>query len=89
MDVNQFSGGHLPYMEIPVGLKSVSDNNDSGKTAYESLTETEKEHLLMKCKDAKTAGEKQKIVSNTLRDTDIKAVAEEEAASNSYKDSLK
>lgn len=89
MEMNQYSGdGHgLPYAGLPFGLQTIAAN--SAANGYDNLTEAEKEHLLMQCKDAKTVGAKQRIVANAVPDTDMKAIAEEEAVSNSYKDSLK
>ena len=89
MEMNQYSGdGHgLPYAGLPFGLQTIAAN--SAANGYDNLTEAEKEHLLMQCKDAKNMSEKQRIVANAVPDTDLKAVAEAEAVSNSYKDSLK
>ncbi len=91
MEMNQYSGdGHgLPYAGLPFGLQTVAANSALNGYSYENLTEAEKEHLLMQCKDAKSMGEKQRIVANAMPDTDLKAIAEEEAVSNSYKRSPK
>lgn len=86
--MNQYSGG-LPYAGFPLGQRLVPDVEGSFAQDYEDLSETEKEHLILKCKDAKTTEAMQKVVDSAVSDMDVKALAEEEAADNSYKDSLK
>lgn len=89
MDMNEYMGGGVPYAGFPLGAGLVFTDNDFSSQGYEDLTETEKEHLILKCKDAKTTEAKQKIVDSIISDTDVKALAEEEAVDNSYKDSMK
>lgn len=79
MDMNQFSGSGLPYAGflepglLPVGSEAAA------RQRYADLTETQKEHLLLKCKDAKTAQAMDRVVDSVLSDTDARAVAQEEA----------
>ena len=43
-----------------------------------SYSETEREHLIMRCKDAKSRQEMQKIVDSLVTDADVSAIAQEE-----------
>lgn len=86
MDTNgyMFGGGHGPHMSYPVGVGPLFPEGEPASHDYEDLTETEKEHLILQCKDAKTAGERQRIVDSVSTAIDAKGLAEEEAADNSY-----
>ena len=84
MDVNGYMGGGRPYAGYPAGEEPLLWEDESASQGYESLTETEKEHLILQCKDAKTAKEKQRIVDSVSADIDAKGLAEEEAADNRY-----
>ena len=48
---------------------------------YAALTEAEKEQLLLRCKDAKSKDEMQRIVDSLVPDTDVRAIMEEEKLS--------
>ena len=52
--------------------------NEHAMRNYASLSETEREHLIMRCKDAKSRDEMQKIVDSLVSDTDVSAIAAEE-----------
>ena len=86
MDVNGYMGGDLPYAGYSAGAGPLfqEGEEESASQGYESLTETEKEHLILQCKDAKTAKEKQRIVDSVSADIDAKGLAEEEAAANRF-----
>ena len=87
MDTNgyMFSGGvYGPYTSYPVGVAPLFLEDESAPQGYENLTEAEKEHLILQCKDAKTADERQRIMDSVSTDIDAKGLAEEEAADNSY-----
>ena len=47
---NQFSN-------MPLGLGMAVMMNEQAKAGFESLSEAEKEHIILKCKDAKTKEE--------------------------------
>lgn len=86
MDTNgyMFGGGPAPHMSYPVGAGPLFLEDGSAPQGYEDLTETEKEHLILQCKDAKTADDRQRIVGSVAADIDAKGLAEEEAAGNSF-----
>lgn len=87
MDMNGYNGyieGGLPYGDYPAGAGPLFTEEESASQGYESLTETEKEHLILQCKDAKTVKDKQRIMDSVSADIDAKGLAEEEAADNRY-----
>ena len=49
---------------LPLGLSMAILANDQTKSRYEGLSETEKEHLILKCKDAKNKAEMDRIVAS-------------------------
>lgn len=49
---------------LPLGLSMAVAMNDEAKAGYDGLSETEKEHLILKCKDAKTKEEMDRIVDS-------------------------
>ena len=89
MDMDFFTVGDRPYPGYPAGVGPLLGAEGTLSQGYEDLTETEKEHLIMQCKDARTTDDKQRIVDSKVSDMDAKALAEEETHDNSYKDSLK
>lgn len=78
MDMNDYTGSGLPYLGMPLGLAPMWAGNE-GPTfqSFDDMTEAEKEQLIMRCKAAKTVEEKQKILSETASDLDIRALADE------------
>ena len=86
MDTNgyMFGGGPAPHISYPVGAGPLFLEDDPAPQSYGNLTETEKEHLILQCKDAKTADDRQRIVDSVPADIDAKGLAEEEAADNSF-----
>ena len=49
---------------FPFGLGMVMMMNTSAREDYDRLSETEKEHLILKCKDAKTKEEMDRIIDS-------------------------
>ena len=84
MDLNGYIGGGLPYAGYPIGVGALFSEDEFALQGYENLTETEKEHLILQCKDAKTTDDKQRIVDSVSTDIDAKGLAEEESADNRY-----
>lgn len=84
MDINGYMGGNPPYTSYLAGEEPLLREDESAPQGYESLTETEKEHLILQCKDAKTVKDKQRIMDSVSADIDAKGLAEEEAADNRY-----
>lgn len=52
------------YPNLPLGLSMALMMNERAKEGYEGLSETEKEHIILKCKDAKTKAEMDKIIDS-------------------------
>ena len=52
------------FANLPVGLGIALIMNEHARADYEGLSETEKEHIIMKCKDAKTKAEMDKIIDS-------------------------
>lgn len=81
MDINGANGlaaGTLGMTDIPLGFGFALAANEDAMKSYASLSETEREHLLMRCKDAKSKSEMQKIVDSLVTDADVNAIAQEE-----------
>ena len=64
--------------DIPLGLGMNLMMNETAMQGYAGLTEAEKEHLIMRCRDAKSKGEMQKIVDDLAPGTDVQAIMDEE-----------
>lgn len=58
MDFNNQTGN------LPLGLSMAVAMNEQAKAGFDSLTEAEKEHLILKCKDAKSKEEMDRIISS-------------------------
>ena len=89
MDMNGYMGGTPPYSGYWAGEELLFREDEPASQGavpqgYESLTETEKEHLILQCKDAKTVKDKQRIMDSVSAEIDAKGLAEEEAADNRY-----
>lgn len=81
MDVNDTSStasGTLGMTDMPLGFGFALAMNEPAMKTYASLSESEREHLIMRCKDAKSKEEMQRIVDSLVSDTDVRAIAEEE-----------
>lgn len=73
MDSNDFTNNYsgTGFNNIPLGLGIPLAMNDGVREGFHNLTETEKEHIILKCKDARTKGEMEKIVDSlSERDRD-------------------
>ncbi len=82
MDSNEYLEGGLPYTGSPLGLGplwTLGENHPLKR--YEDMTETEKEHLIMRCKDEKTVEKKKEAAEKIGQDMDIRALADEAGAS--------
>ncbi len=80
MDINGISGEGLPMSAegIPVGFGMNLMRNEGAMQGYAGLTESEKEHLIMRCRDARSKSEMQKIVDDLAPGTDVEAIVDEE-----------
>lgn len=52
------------FSALPLGLGMALMMNERAKQGYESLTETEKEHIILRCRDAKSKAEMDKIIDS-------------------------
>lgn len=52
------------FSNLPVGLGMALIMNERARASYEGLSETEKEHIILKCKDARTKEEMDKIIDS-------------------------
>lgn len=52
------------FTDLPLGLGMALMMNERAMEGYEGLSETEKEHIIMKCKDAKSKSEMDKIIDS-------------------------
>ncbi|MCM1193109.1 MAG: hypothetical protein NC123_02320 [Butyrivibrio sp.] len=83
MDVNGVTGegygtGYGAGDLLPLGFGMNLMMNEGAMQGYAGLTESEKEHLLMRCRDARSKGEMQKIVDDLAPGTDVQAIMDEE-----------
>lgn len=52
------------YPNLPIGLSMALMMNERAQTGYDRLSEAEKEHIILKCKDARTKEEMDKIIDS-------------------------
>lgn len=84
MDINGANGitvAGMGQQEMPLGFGFALAANEPAMKGYAALTEAEKEQLLLRCKDAKSKDEMQRIVDSLVPDTDVRAIMEEEKLS--------
>ncbi len=56
------------FPDLPLGLGMGLTMNRHARDNFEGLSETEKEHIIFKCKDAKSKKEMDKIISSLSQD---------------------
>lgn len=78
MDINGISGDGYGTGELPMGFGMNLMQNEAAMRGYAGLTESEKEHLIMRCRDARSKDEMQKIVDDLAPGTDVQAIMDEE-----------
>ncbi|MCM1135769.1 MAG: hypothetical protein NC400_09375 [Clostridium sp.] len=67
------------FSNFPLGLGMALTMDRNARAGYDDLSETEKEHVILKCKDAKSKNEMDKIINSfagddvgdLLRDSEI------------------
>lgn len=52
------------FTALPLGLGMALMMNERARQGYESLSEAEKEHIIFRCKDAKSKAEMDKIIDS-------------------------
>lgn len=81
MDMNGTNGvasGSYGMTDLPLGFGFALAMNDKAMGAYAALTELEKEHLILRCRDARSKEEMQRIVDSLVTDMDATGVMEEQ-----------
>lgn len=61
----------LAFTQLPLGLGMALAMNEPAMSRYAGLTETEKEHLILRCKDARSKAEMQRIVDSLAKYGDV------------------
>ncbi|MGN0400799.1 MAG: hypothetical protein ACI4HQ_00895 [Acetatifactor sp.] len=77
MDLNGITEAGAGIQNLPLGFGMSLAMNEPAMKGYAGLTEAEKEQLIMRCRDARTKEEMQRIVDSLVPHTDVAAVAEE------------
>lgn len=75
MDTNGLPTEGYPLTELPLGFGMALAMNEGAMCGYAKLTETEKEHLIMRCKDARSKEEMQKIVDSLATGESINSIS--------------
>lgn len=57
--------------DLPLGFGMALMMNERARAGFEGLSETEKEHIILKCKDAKSRAEMDKIVDSLMPDENV------------------
>ncbi len=71
--------GNLGMGLMPIGITDAVAMDDRFLTGYNRLTETDKEHLIMRYQDARTDDERREILSVLLPDEDsVRAIHKDE-----------
>ena len=87
MDINGVYEAGYPLTQLPLGFGMALTMNEAAMNRYSELSETEREHLIMRCKDARSKDEMQKIVNSILPDGSAEALmADTEEASRMKKE---
>ena len=73
MDFNGVPNQGLPFTGVPVGFGMNLAMNKDAMLGYANLTESQKEEILMRCRDASSKEEMQKIVDSLVPDADVRA----------------
>ncbi len=76
LSYNGSSDDGFPFQELPMGFGMALAMNEPAMQGYARLTESEKEHIIMKCKDATSKEEIQKIVNSLVPDGNVHSLFE-------------
>ncbi len=79
MDLGRMTPGGAPASGIPAGFPTGLPMgfgmglamNEPAMRGYAELTETEREHIIMRCKDARSKDEMQKIIDSLVPDGNV------------------
>ena len=76
MDTGGMSMGGVPFTGLPTGLGMALAMNEPAMRGYAGLTETEREHIIMRCKDARSKEEMRQIVDSLVPDGNVNSLFE-------------
>jgi hypothetical protein len=62
---------------FPLGMGAILNLNDSPRDLNHTMSEAEKEHIIMQCRDAKSRKEAQRIVNERVPDQNVNSLYEE------------
>jgi len=68
----------VPFTDLPLGFGMGLAQSEAAMRGYASLTEAQKEEVLLRCKDVKTREQMQKIVDSLVPGADVQAIYQEE-----------
>lgn len=93
MDMYGLAGGvtGMGYglTDIPLGYEMAARaGHDLSMVGYEGLSETDKEHLILRCKDAQNRNEMERIVDTMAPGMDVQALLQEDGVPESLRDKL-
>ena len=74
MDTNGLNTGNYPATGMPMGFGMALAMNEPAMRSYAALSETEREHLILRCKDARSKEEMQKIVDSLASQQTINTI---------------
>ena len=74
MDLNNTTGS--PLRDMPQGFRFALTGNEAAMRRYTELTESEKEQIIMRCKDAHSKEEMQQIVNSLVPDGNVNSLFE-------------
>ena len=76
MDVNGLSTAGVPLTGLPMGFGMALAMNEAAMRGHAGLSETEREHIILKCKDAQSKEEMQRIVDSLVPDGNMNTLYE-------------
>ena len=79
IDVGLPVEGYPVAAGLPIGFGMALAMNEAAMQSYAGLSETEKEHLILRCKDAHSKEEMQKIVDSLVPGESAEAIMKESA----------
>lgn len=65
-----------PLSQVPLGLGMDMVENEAARNGRDSMTESEKEHVLMRCLDARSDREMRRIVKEEVPEGRVSALLE-------------
>lgn len=78
MDGNGYPLEDSQSTPLPLGFGMGLAMNEAALQGYAQLTETEKEHIIMRCKDARSKEEMQKIIESLVPGETVESLLEDE-----------